>query len=113
MYRSLLQKLEKASLLRKVFLLLLALVLVITGLLTTVLLTSYYSSARSMTNRYFGNLLKQCNYSITYTNDLAQRLSTSLVNDYRVVAFLDMDKPDKMQAAVTHQAVRKTVLPLS
>ena len=109
----LLRLLEKPSFLRNLFLSLLALVLVITILLTGVLLTSYYSAAHNLTNRYFSNLLKQCNYSITYINDLAQRLSSSLKGDHRIVTFLNMDKPDRMQTAVTHQAVRSIVLPLS
>lgn len=109
----LLHKLEKSSFLRNLFLSLLALVLVITVLLTSVLLTSYYSSTHKLTNRYFGNLLKQCNYSITYMNDLAQRLSSSLINDHRVVTFLNMDRPDNLQTTVTHQVVQSIILPLS
>jgi len=109
----LLKNLEKPSFLKNLFISILALVLAVTVLLTAVLLGSYYSSTRSITIRYFGNLIKQCNYSITYINDLAQRLSSSLIYDRSVVIFLNMDTKDNLQTVATHQAVRKTVLPLS
>lgn len=110
--RKILHMLEKASFLKKLFFALLALVLTVTVLLTCVLLASYHASVRSLTSRYFSNLLKQCNYSITYMNDLAQRLSLSLAYNHQVISFQNMDRPDSLQAVSTHQAVRSITLPL-
>lgn len=111
--RKIFRKTGKTSFLRNLFFALLALIMTVTVLLTSVLLTSYHSSIHSLTNRYFSNLLKQCNYSITYMNDLAQRLSSSLFYNHQVISFLNMDKPDSLQTVSTHQAVRNTILPLS
>lgn len=107
------RRMRKSSAFRNIFLAMLALILAITVLLTSVLLISYFSAASQMTSRYFGNLLKQCNYSITYLNDLAQRLSASLMIDRNVIAFLNMERNESEQTAVTHQAILKTIIPLS
>lgn len=111
--RTIFRKPGKASFLKNLFLALLALVMTVTVLLTSVLLASYHASISSLTNRYFSNLLKQCNYSITYMNDLAQRLSSSLFYNHQVISFLNMDQPDSLQTVSTHQAVRNIILPLS
>lgn len=107
------QRLKRPSFLNKLFFSLIALVLTVTLLLTGILLTSYYSSANDLVSRFFFNLLRQSNYSITYTNGLSQQLSASLSYDADVVAFLNMRTQDNVQTVKTHQAVRKVVLPLS
>lgn len=111
--RKILHMLEEVSFFKSLFFALLALVLTVTVLLTSVLLASYHASVSSLTSRYFSNLLKQCNYSITYMNDLAQRLSLSLAYNHQVISFQNMDRPDSLQTVSTHQAVRNTILPLS
>lgn len=107
------QRLKRPSFLNKLFFSLIALVLTVTLLLTGILLTSYYSSANDLVSRFFFNLLRQSNYSITYTNGLSQQLSASLSYDADVVAFLNLRTQDNVQTVKTHQAVRKVVLPLS
>ena len=59
------QRLKRPSFLNKLFFSLIALVLTVTLLLTGILLTSYYSSANDLVSRFFFNLLRQSNYSIT------------------------------------------------
>lgn len=104
---------ETTSFLKKLFVSLLALVMASIILATAFLLTSYYHSASKLTDRFFANLLLQSNYSITYMNDLAERLASSLAYDQHVITFLNMDEPDSLQAVTTKKAVNSIVLPLT
>lgn len=111
--KKLFPQLETTSFLKKLFVSLLALVMASIILATSFLLTSYYHSASKLTDRFFANLLLQSNYSITYMNDLAERLSSSLAYNQHVITFLNMDEPDSLQAVTTKKAVNSIVLPLT
>lgn len=111
--KKLFPKFETTSFLKKLFVSLLALVMASIILVTSFLLTSYYHSASKLTDRFFANLLLQSNYSITYMNDLAERLSSSLAYNQHVITFLNMREPDSLQTVTTKRAVSSIVLPLT
>lgn len=107
------KQMERPSFLNKIYFSLIAMVLAIALLLSGILLVSYYSSVNNLTRRFFFNLLRHADYSITYTNSLSQQLSASLSYDSNVISFLNLRTNDNVQTVKTHQAVRKVVLPLS
>ncbi len=111
--RNLLYRIKQPSFLNKLFFALIALVLTITLLITVVLMSTYYSSTSNLTNRFFFDILRQSNYSITYTNGLSQQLSASLAYDSNVIAFLNLKERDDVQTVKSHQTIRRLVLPLS
>lgn len=104
---------QSTSFLRRLYASLIALGLVSIILVSTFLLASYYRSARTLADRFFQNLLLQTNYSITYMNDLAERLSSSLTYNQEVIRFLNLKQEDSLQTSATHRAVRSVTLPLT
>ncbi len=111
--KMLLAKLENASFLKKLFLSLLAMSMAAIILLTTFLQVSYHHSVSALTHRFFQNLLSQSNYSITYMNELAERLASSLSYNRSVVGFLNAQETDSLQTVCTHREVNSIVLPLT
>lgn len=107
------KQMERPSFSMKIYFSLIAMVLAIALLLSGILIVSYYSSVNNLTRRFFFNLLRHADYSITYTNSLSQQLSASLSYDSNVISFLNLRTNDNVQTVKTHQAVRKVVLPLS
>lgn len=102
----------RPSFLRRLFFSLFALVLTVTIILSGVLITSYYRSSYKLINKFFDDLLMQSNYSITYVNEIAQQLQSSLHYDRNVVPFLYMKENDSLQIILANRAVNQYTLPL-
>ena len=111
--KALLAKLENASFLKKLFLSLLSISMAAIILVTTFLQVSYHHNVSALTHRFFQNLLSQSNYSITYMNELAERLASSLSYNRNVVSFLNAQETNSLQTVCTHREVNSIVLPLT
>lgn len=98
---------------KKMFFSFLSLVVVSMLLLASVLLLTFERSTDRLCNEFFGTLLRQSNYSITYVNDLAQRLVSTLTYNYDVVSFLGMKSRNNQQTVDAQRAVNDLVRPLS
>lgn len=98
---------------KKMFFSFLSLVIVSMLLLASVLLLTFEHSTNRLCNEFFGTLLQQSNYSITYVNDLAQRLVSTLTYNYDVVSFLGMKEQDNRHTVEAQQAVNDLVRPLN
>lgn len=98
---------------KKMFFSFLSLVVVSMLLLASVRLLTFERSTDRLCNEFFGTLLRQSNYSITYVNDLAQRLVSTLTYNYDVVSFLGMKSRNNQQTVDAQRAVNDLVRPLS
>lgn len=103
----------KQSFFKKIFLSLVAVTVFITLCLTSFLLLLYRTHSYNLVERFYSRVLTQANYSVTYINDLATRLSRSLYADGNVIAFLNSAQIDNMATIVASTAVRKIILPLT
>ena len=86
--------------------------ILITLILVVTLAYTYIQLAINMTFSYNGQLLSQANYSITYIDDLAQRLSYTLRTDEKVIAYLNEEENDVQTAVRAIQSIQKHILPM-
>lgn len=78
-----------------------------------VLSVGYIRLAVDLIYGFNGKMLAQTNYSLTYVDDLAQKLANTLYLDEKVIAFLNEEEEDPMTALQAIQRVRKHTLPMS
>lgn len=97
---------------KKMFFSFLSLAAVFMLLLASVLLFTFERSTDRLCSDFFATLLRQSNYSITYVNDLAQRLVSTITYNYDVLSFLGMKTRNNQQTADAQRAVNDLVRPL-
>ncbi len=88
-------------------------VVMIAFILVLCLAYNYIRLAVSLIFNFNDKLLTQSNYSITYIDDLAQRLSYSLYMDEKVIAYLNSEEEDTMVSIQAMQSVEKHILPMN
>lgn len=81
----------------------------ITTVLTLVLTFVYTRYISNTVDQFTGRLVAQSSYSVTYINEMAQRLANTLYNDNDVVAFLSMDDLDYQYAIRSLRTMDKQV----
>lgn len=81
----------------------------ITTVLTLILTFVYTRYISNTVDQFTGRLVAQSSYSVTYINEMAQRLTNTLYNDNDVVAFLSMDDLDYQYAIRSLRTMDKQV----
>lgn len=88
-------------------------VVIIAFFLVVCLAYNYIRLTINLIFNFNDKLLTQSNYSITYIDDLAHRLSYSLYMDDKIIAYLNAEKEDTMTSVQAMQSVEKHILPMN
>lgn len=73
---------------------------------------NYYGMVQDLIYKFSSNLMAQSHYSITYMNELATRLASTLYSDTNVNVFLHYPARDNMKSIIASLTLRQHLLPL-
>jgi len=101
---------SKASFFKKTFLSFLTITIAVSIILATFLSLIYFRSINNVVETFCTSILSQTNYSVSYINELAERLSYTLYNDKSVISFLNLKEPDNMATIIASIALNKHLI---